>query len=541
MQPRNTQQLENGEYDILVVGGGIHGLAIAYDAASRGLKTALVEAADFGSGASFNHQKTVHGGLRSLQYGRLDRAREAIRERRALGRIAPWFLRPLPFLVGTYRSAVKNRLALRAAFRIDGWLGRDRNEGVEPELHLPRPKLLSKAATLRLFAGIRPDRLTGSAQWYDYQIVESERLILSFAAAAQKSRADIANYVEAIAAIKESGRVRGMRVRDVEDGREFAIQARLTINAAGARAGEVMHLFGVQRPYPLLKAINVVTTRPASDIALAAPTAGGRMLTLVPWRGRALVGTGHSDTLVGTGSLEITSGELDAFVGEVNQAFPALKLTRTDVRLVHRGAVPADATRAGKPGLRDRPELRDHAKDGVPGAMTVVGVKFTTARGTAERTVNMAGRLLNQRLPRSRTATTPLPGAAIADHEALAIETARAAAMDLPVDVTRHLAALYAENSAAVVRLIAERPELGAPVAPGRDTLAAEVIHVIRNEMAMRLTDIVVRRTALGSAGHPGSDAVRGCAVLAAREIGWPDERMEREIAAVEAFYSLPI
>ncbi len=129
------------------------GLPSRYDAASRGLRVALVEAGDFGSGASFNHQKTAHGGLRSLQSGHLRLAREGIRERRALARIAPWLLRPLPFLVGTYRSVVKNRLALRAAFRFDAWLGRHRNDGVEPELHLPAPRLVSKAATLQLFAG----------------------------------------------------------------------------------------------------------------------------------------------------------------------------------------------------------------------------------------------------------------------------------------------------------------------------------------------------------------------------------------------------
>src|SRR5687767_15185083 len=114
MRPRDLTRLESGPYDLLVVGGGIHGLACAYDAASRGLRVALVEADDFGSGASFNHQKTAHGGLRSLGSGRLGLARESMRERRALARIAPWLLRPLPFLVGTYRSVIKNRLALRA-------------------------------------------------------------------------------------------------------------------------------------------------------------------------------------------------------------------------------------------------------------------------------------------------------------------------------------------------------------------------------------------------------------------------------------------
>ncbi|HXG55283.1 MAG TPA: FAD-dependent oxidoreductase [Vicinamibacterales bacterium] len=539
MRPRDPVRLEAGEYDLLVVGGGIHGLTIAYDAASRGLRTALVEASDFGAGTSFNHQKTAHGGLRALQSGRVDRALESIFERRALARIAPWLLRPLPFLIGTYRSAVKNRLAMRAALRFDAWLGRHRNEGVEPELHLPAPKLLSKAATLRLFAGINPRHLTGGAQWYDYQMVESERLTVAFAAAADQHGADLANYVEARAALKDAGRVVGMHVYDRETGREFAVRARLTINAAGARAGDIMQIFGVSRPYPLLKAINLVTSKPASDIALAAPTAAGRMLTLVPWHGRAVIGTGQSDGLVQPGDLHVSGAEIDGFIAEANQAFPALELTRNDVRLVHRGAVPAETDKAGTPGLRAAPEIYDHATEGAPGAMTIVGVKYTLARGVAERAVDACGTLLGRPLPRSRTATTPLPGAAIADHEALAIETARAAAMDLPTELTQRLSALYAEAAAGIVRLIADRPEWGEAVANGCQTVGAEIVHVIRHEMAIRLTDVVIRRTTIGSGGHPGAGAVAACGRIAAQELGWEPARLTQEIAAVDAFYAM--
>lgn len=537
MRPRDPGRLQAGDYDLLVVGGGIYGLTIAYEAASRGLRTALVEASDFGAGASFNHQKTAHGGLRSLQSGRIDRALESIAERRALARIAPWFLRPLPFLIGTYRSVVKNRLAMKGAFTFDAWLGRKRNEGVEPELHLPAPKLLSKAATLRLFAGIKPEHLTGGAQWYDYQMVESERLTAAFAAAADRNGADLANYVEAIGATREDGRVTGMQVRDRETGHTFNVEARLTVNAAGAAAGEIMRMFGVERPHPLLKAINLVTSKAASDIALAAPTAAGRMLTLVPWRGTAVIGTGHSDTFVQPHDIATTAAEVDRFIAEANEAFPALKLTRADVRLVHRGVVPAETGRNGTPQLRVAPEIRDHRQDGAAGAMTVIGVKYTTARGVGERVVNTAAKIVGRRVPRSRTGTTPLPGASIADHEALVIETARAAAMDLPTAVTRHLSSLYAEAAAVIVRLIAERTELAAPVAPGVSTLGAEVVYVIRHEMAVRLSDIVIRRTALGAGGHPGADAVIGCARIAAHELNWTDARMNDEIAAVEAFY----
>src|SRR5262245_6150415 len=264
MRARDLTRFDGTIYDVLVVGGGIYGLACRYEAASRGLRVALIDAGDFGSGASFNHQKTAHGGLRSLATGQIGRARESIRERRTLARIAPWFLRPLPFLVGTYRSVIKNRLALRAAFKADAWLGRRRNEGLEPELHLPKPRLVSKAATLRLFPGIRQEGLTGGAQWYDYQIVEADRLTFAFAAAADAAGADLANYVEATEAVREAGRIGGMVVRDRLSERSFQINARVTLNAAGSHAGEVMRLFGIDRPFPLIKAMNLVTSRPAS-------------------------------------------------------------------------------------------------------------------------------------------------------------------------------------------------------------------------------------------------------------------------------------
>jgi len=253
MRARDAASLASREFDVLVIGGGVYGLAIAADASSRGLSVALVESNDFGSGTSFNHQKTAHGGLRSLQSGRIDRARESIHERRALARIAPRLLRPLPFIVGTYRSIVKNRVALRAAFRLDRLLGRARNEDLEPELHLPPPRLVSRAATLKLFPGVRPAGLTGGAMWYDYQIVDGDRLNIAFADAADAYGAVLANYAEATAALRENGRIAGMRVHDRLTGDMLDVRARLTINAAGASVGRVMRMFGVEREVLLLK------------------------------------------------------------------------------------------------------------------------------------------------------------------------------------------------------------------------------------------------------------------------------------------------
>jgi glycerol-3-phosphate dehydrogenase len=539
MQPRDFPGLGAQEFDLLVVGGGIHGLATALAAAKRGVSVALVDKGDFAASTSFNHQRTAHGGLRSLQTGRLGHARESILERRALAQIAPRLLRPLPFLVGTYRSVVRNRAALHAAFKLDAWLGRDRNEGVEPELNLPPAKLVSRAAVLKLFRGIRQDRLTGGANWYDYQMVHANRLSIAFAEGAAAHGARLVNYAAAIAAIKAHGTIAGMRVRDALSGSEIDVGARLTINAAGAHAGELMKMFGVAREFPLLKAMNLVTSKPASDMALAAPSPSGAMLTLTPWHGRAMAGTFQSERFMQPSDLAVTDAEIDTMVAEANHAFPALKLAREAITLVHRGIVAAQSGPGGKPVLLSAPQIIDHDAEGAGGAMTVIGVKYTTARGTGEKAADVAIRRLGKRSLRPRPAAPePLPGAGIADHEALAIETARAVGLELAPPIIRHLMVLYGDRCATIVRLMAERTDWRMPLVPGRPNVGAEVIHAIRHEMAVTLADAVIRRMELGAMGHPGEEIIAASARVAADELGWDGDRRDREIAAVNSFYS---
>jgi glycerol-3-phosphate dehydrogenase len=543
VRARDFEALGSSTWDVLVVGGGIHGLATALDASARGLSVALVEAGDFAAATSFNHQRTAHGGLRSLQSGRIGYARESIRERRALARIAPRLLRPLPFMIGTYRSIVKNRLALRAAFRFDAWLGRHRNDGLEPELHLPVAKLTSRAATLKLFPGVRQDGLTGGANWYDYQIVYSSRLAIAFAEGADARGARLVNYAEAIAALKESGRVSGMRVRDRLTGAEIDVRARITVNCAGARIAQEMGLFGVTgQNVPMAMAMNLVTSKPASDMAVAAPAAvrakPGRMLTLTPWHGRALIGTWLSDAFAASPDAVPTTGEIDAFIAEANSAFPALKLTRGDVTLVHRGVVPATKGAGGRPEILPTPQILDHAPHGAPGAMTVVGVKFTTARAVGARAAGAAARTLGTPSRATDTDRAILPGAGIADHEALAIETARAVGLELAPPIIRHITTIYGDRCAAIVRLMAEKTDWRMPLVPGRPTVGAEVIHAIRNESACTLADIAIRRTELGAMGHPGDDMLKAIANVAAEELGWDAGQQANEIAAVDEFYA---
>jgi glycerol-3-phosphate dehydrogenase len=171
--------------------------------------------------------------------------------------------------------------------------------------------------------------------------------------------------------------------------------------------------------------------------------------------------------------------------------------------------------------------------------MTVIGVKYTTARRVAQTVTERVAKRLGKRLAPSRTATRVLPGAGIADHEALAIETARAVNLELPIATIRHLIGLYAERARDIVVLMHERADLRAPVAPGVATLGAEIVHVIRQEMAVRLSDVVIRRTGLGAAGPPDERALARCAAIAARELEWTNERTVAATARFRQFYEI--
>ena len=540
---RDLDRLSSERFDLLVIGGGIHGLAAAYDAAGRGLRVALVELDDFGGGASFNHQRTVHGGLRALQRANLRRVRQGIRERRTFARIAPHYVKPFPFITGIYGGATRGRLAMKAALRAYDFLGRSRNAGISQELHLPASRLESRTATKRLFPLVRQDHLKGGAVWYDYQMQQADRLTLAFALAAEAAGAALANHLEVVALERNAdGRVRGARGVDRIGGRSITIEAGSVLSAAGSQAAAVAALAGLRLDVPLVRAMNLMTSRPASDIGLAAATKARRMLTLVGWRGRLLAGTSQSDRLVPSDAQAPDRDEVLAFLAEVNETFPALKLQPSEITLVHHALVPAEAG-SGRLDLKAEPELIDHAKDGAPGFFTLIGVKYTTARLAAERAVDRIVSAASQRAGRSRSSQTVLPTAEIADVEAIAVEAMRTATIDeLPPAVVGHLSAWYGSGSPAVIALMAARPDWREPLAPGTLVTGAEIAHAAQHEQALRLRDAVLRRTLLGSTGHPGAEAVDKAAAIMAGIHGWDAARVAEEKQLVEDVYKpLPL
>ncbi len=526
---RDLAPLQADTFDLLVVGGGIHGLFVAYDAAARGLRVALVERGDVGSGISFNHQRTLHGGLRALQSGQIRKCRQQIAERRSWARIAPHLLRPMPFLIGTYRGTRRSRLAVRAGFKLYDFIGKARNVGVLPELHLPNSRLESKTATRRFFPGIDEQGLSGGAIWYDYQTVHPDRLTWAVAAAAVQAGAVIATYVEALTPLREGDRTSGVSARDALTGAPFDIRARAVVLAAGSGLGALHRRFGVTGAPPLVRAMNLLIDRPAKDIALAASSARGRMLTAVPWAGRVLVGTHQPDGVVSEDDSPSMDPIIDAFIEEVHSAFPALEARRSDVRFVHHGLVPGQPSASGFDLLAE-PQLLTHA--GSPGLLSLVGVKYTTARLAAERAVDAVAKLLGEATRVCRTATAVLPHADVADSDGLLQETSRELGIRLDKDVRSHLAGWYGTEAPAVLRC-AHTESAMARLAPGSPVIEGEIIYATRESAAVRLEDVVFRRTPLGSAGDPGDSAVARAAAIMARESEWSNVRSDEELARV--------
>lgn len=469
---RDLGALAEREHDLLIVGGGIYGAAACWDAAQRGLRVSLVEKGDFGGGTSWNSLKTIHGGLRHLQRLELSLLRESVRERRAFLRIAPRLVRPLAFLVPTYGHGKRGREALALGLAAFDRLAADRNDGLAAPERLPASRMLSAAETRERLPGVPALGLTGGAHWHDAQAADSERLLLAFLRAASDAGAALANAAEVKALLREAGRATGARVLDHETGEELSVRARLTLLAPGPGMDGILRRAGIDRPrVPLLRARNLVLRRPvAPDIAVGA-RAGQRYLFLVPWHGRALVGTDYEPA-----GAPSEHGWLQRFLADVRKAFPWAGITAEDVALVHTGLVPG---RGGADGLWTHSLVVDHERgDRVPGLVSVLGAKYTTARAVAEKAVDLAVARLGAKAAPCRTAVTPLPHAA-----------------------------------------------------PPEGTLADVTLRGVREEMALHLPDVVLRRSGLGAAEAPAAEDVEAVLRAMGDELRWSPERRlsERE------------
>jgi glycerol-3-phosphate dehydrogenase len=530
---RDITRLAEEEFDLLVVGGGIHGAATAWAAARKGLATALIDRGDFGHATSANSLKIIHGGLRYLQQADLGRMRSSILARRELQRLAPHLVRPLPCVTPTSGFGTRNRLAMTAALLVNDLVGRDRNRGLAPEDALPPGKTVSREEMLRLAPGLAAPGVSGGAVWHDCLAENTERLTLAFVMAAAERGACVANYVEAGALARSNGAVTGASATDVFSGNPLSIDAAVTVDAAGPWtadfAGAQLQASQQSLPRRWARAANIFVDRPLTGThALGLrDERSGQVFFFVPWRGGTMIGTWYSEHPGGE-MPPPEREEIERMTADVNRIHPAAGLRQPDVRFSHAGLVPLmPGAPAGAPhlGLETEARVTDYADAGIQGLIGIAGVKYTTACRIGEEAARLAtGKLRRDTI---KEIPGPLPG----KFEGPLPE---GAAQLLDSETIRRLETGYGAAAKEIFSSVAAEPALARAMDPAGETLAAEIVHSVRSEMAMRLSDIVLRRTGLGSKGHPGGKVIRACASLAAAELGWSRERKAREIAEVE-------
>jgi glycerol-3-phosphate dehydrogenase len=546
---RNVARLTEREFDLLIIGGGIHGATLAREAARQGLTVALVERADFCAATSASSLKILHGGIRYLQQGNLPRVRQSVRERRTMLQIAPHLVDPLPCAMPTYGHGMKSREVMFCGLLAYNLLSGDRNRGVAPGKALPRCHIGSRSDWLSIAPGLDNPRYTGAAFWHDARVHSTERLGWGFIEAAIQAGATAVNYVDVTGFLRRGRDVTGVTAIDRTTGKTLSVAARMTVNNTGPWVKDTLGLLGeaVTAPsYRCAVAMNVVLRRqllPNIAVGLTAYREGwksGRLFFFVPWRGRTMVGTYLRSCEGGTGGPTFTREDCRAFISNLNLAFPSACLETADIAFIHAGLMPAaDVPVApnGEPDLLNHVQILDHGRsDGISGLMTVLGVKWTTARDVAERTLSAVRAKLGRTVP-AVSSIQPLPGGDRAEPEATVQEAMKAGVSET---VARHLARHYGTACQSVLRAAQDDPGLLAPLGPATHVTGAEVRYAVREEMALTLPDVVLRRTDLGTAGLPDDATLQRAGSIMARELGWDAARLDRELSDLRALPCWP-
>jgi glycerol-3-phosphate dehydrogenase len=515
------RRLADEELDVLVIGGGITGAGVALDAATRGLRTGLVERDDFASGTSSKSSKLVHGGLRYLQQREIGLVYEGLAERQVALRNAPHLVRVLPFLIPLF---TKDGLISRRLARALGsamWMY-DLTGGLRIG---KRHKRIDADEARAHMQSLRPDRVAGAYLYYDAH-TDDARLTLAVARTAAAHGAVIANYAGVTSLRKDAdGRVRGARVQ--ANGDEIDVRARAVVNAAGVWADDVRALDEDGHPNSIRPAKGIHITVPWSkvrnDIAVVLPVPKDRRsVFVVPWGDLTYVGTTDTDYDGPLDDPQCTHDDVTYLLGALNAAIEE-PVDESDVLGTWAGLRPLLRTATSK---RTADLSRKHAVRGSDsGLITVTGGKLTTYRRMAADTVAAVDASLGTRR-RCRTKRLPLVGAEGFEAPPPAFEPSR----------HEHLALRYGTEAGLVEALVDDDPELGQPLVPGLPYLRAEAVHAVRHEMARTLDDVLARRTrARLLARDDSAGAADDVAKLIAPDLGWDDAERARQVKEYRA------
>jgi glycerol-3-phosphate dehydrogenase len=508
-------------FDLVVIGGGVTGAGTALDAATRGLSVALVEARDWASGTSSRSSKLFHGGLRYLEQLEFGLVREALRERELMTtRLAPHLVKPVPFLYPlTHRGWERPYVA-------SGLLLYDTIGG---HSSLPRQKHLSRRAALRMFPGLRDDALVGAVRYFDAQ-ADDARHTLTVARTAARYGVVVRSSTQAVGFERESDRVVGVIVRDVEDGRETLVRAGAVVNCTGVWTDEIQAMSGGRGRFQVRasKGIHIVVPREriVGDAGLILRTETS-VLFVIPWKTHWLIGTTDTDWFLDLAHPAATKSDIDYLLRHVNEVLVS-PITPDDIAGVYAGLRPLLAGESEETSALSR----EHAVARVvPGLISIAGGKYTTYRVMAADAVDLAAGELLKRVAPSCTDRVPLLGAdgyfALENQiEALAGE------YGLHPYRVRHLLDRYGSLLRDVLEPGRTDPALLATVQGAPEYLLAEIRYAVTHEGALHLEDVLTRRTRISiEYPHRGEESAAPVAEVMAGVLGWSPAQRDAEVA----------
>ncbi|MBI3214171.1 MAG: glycerol-3-phosphate dehydrogenase/oxidase [Mycobacterium sp.] len=522
------RRLGEEQFDVVVIGGGVVGAGSALDAATRGLKVALVEARDFASGTSSRSSKMFHGGLRYLEQLEFGLVREALHERElSLTTLAPHLVKPLPFLF-----PLTNRLWERP-YMAAGIFLYDQLGGAKS---VPAQKHLTKAGALRLAPGLRRSSLIGGIRYYD-TVVDDARHTMTVARTAAHYGAVVRTSTQVVSLLREGDRVIGVRIRDSEDGAVTEVRGHVVVNATGVWTDEIQALSRQRGRFRVRasKGVHVVVPRDriVSEVAIILRTEKS-VLFVIPWGTHWIIGTTDTDWNLDLAHPAATKADIDYILNHVNTVL-ATPLTHDDIDGVYAGLRPLLAGESEETSKLSR----EHAvASPAPGLVAIAGGKYTTYRVMAADAIDAAAEFIPARVAPSVTEKVPLVGAD--GYFALINQTEHVGERHgLHPYRIRHLLDRYGsliDEVLAVAEQEGAAPDLLSPITDAPVYLKVEAAYAAMAEGALHLEDILARRMRISiEYPHRGVDCAREVAEVVAPYLGWSAADVDREVATYTA------
>lgn len=530
------------KFDLVIVGGGITGAAVAYIAAARGLSVALFEKKDYGGATSAATSKLIHGGLRYLANGEVKLVRESLRERRILGNIAPNFVYPLPFIMPMYKRWRGNIWKMLIGMYLYDALSYDKKDTWDRSKRLENHRLINHRKTIRVEPNLKMEDLRNAFYFFDYQSIFPERLTLAFIKSAAEYGASVSNYTPVEEFIFGEGRkITGVKVRDLFTDKTREVHAGLIINCGGTWADKILGMATgsgqLAHRVKRSEGIHIITKKIAGHHVVSIQKADGGHMMIMPWRDHSLIGTTDKEFLGDPDEYRVSMESIDEIINNVNNNF-GRKISREDIVHAYGGLRPlVDDQTKGSYETSRKYEVYDNAVDGIEGMITVEGGKYTTSRSLAREVLKLISSKLDRTLSDPVSDNLYLSGCEIRDMKQFMIRQ-HLNYKEFSRNTVEYVSRNYGTESQVVFRIARSNPRFAEAVSHDGEILA-EVVYAIQYESAKTLRDIMLRRTGIGTLGNPGTTVIDKIASLAAGMMGWSEKRKEDEIASLMKVYDL--